>query len=420
MAVYTYKGLLEGAYTEGEIDADDTNNAIAQLRERKVTITSVKLSRGRPKVKGKDSASSSKGSSFSFSLGSGVTPKEIMMFSKQLSTMVRAGLPLLEAIDILRQNTANPKFGTVLKTISDDLQSGSALSAAFQKHPKVFDSIYINLLKAGEASGRLDTFLNKLVESIEKTEKVKSQIKTAMFYPGIVVTVALSVTVAMLVMVVPTFVEMYGGMGVELPGSTKAIISISEFIRDPLGGGVVFLATIFAGVFGKVLITTNAKFRRLFHKLILKLPFFSDLVRKAILSRFSMILSNLLQAGVGILEALDIGETATNNMVAKEAMQNVKRGVFSGKELSTLFEDEHEVFPVIFNALIKVGERTGTTDEMFGSIAVYYEEELDTSVGRLSSIIEPVMIVFMGILIGGLLMALYAPIFNMGQVVGVS
>ena len=227
MAVYTYKGLLEGAYTEGEIDADDTADAIAKLREIKVTITSVKLSRGRPKSKA--SESSSKKPSFSFSLGSGVTPKEIMMFSKQLSTMVRAGLPLLEAIDILRQNTQNPRFGTVLKTISDDLQSGASLSAAFQKHPKVFDSIYINLLKAGEASGRLDTFLNKLVESIEKTEKVKSQIKTAMFYPGIVVTVALSVTVAMLVMVVPTFVEMYGGMGVELPGSTKAIISTVSY-----------------------------------------------------------------------------------------------------------------------------------------------------------------------------------------------
>ena len=212
---------------------------------------------------------------------------------------------------------------------------------------------------------------------------------------------------------------MYGGMGVELPGSTKVIIATSAFVRDPLGGGVVLLATIFLIVFTKFLVATNAKFRRLFHKFLLKLPFFADLIRKAILARFSMILSNLLQAGVGILEAIDIGETATKNMIAREAMQNVKRGVFSGKELSILFENEHEIFPVIFNALIKVGERTGTTDEMFGSIAQYYEEELDTTVGRLSSIIEPVMIVFMGILIGGLLMALYAPIFNMGQVVGV-
>jgi len=418
MATYTYKGLSDGAYTEGDIEADDEAAAVAQLRESKVTITSVKLSRGRPKAKDSKSGST-KLSLPSFSLGSGVTPKEIMLFSKQLSTMVRAGLPLLEAIDILRTNTQNVKFASVLKTISDDLQSGSSLSAAFEKHPKVFDSIYINLLKAGEASGRLDTFLNKLVESIEKTEKVKSQIKTAMFYPGIVVTVALAVTVAMLIMVVPTFVEMYGGMGVELPGSTKAIIATSEFIRDPLGGGVLLLATIFLVVFIKFLLATNIKFRRLFHKFLLKLPFFADLIRKAILARFSMILSNLLQAGVGILEAIDIGETATKNMIAREAMQNVKRGVFSGKELSILFENEHEIFPVIFNALIKVGERTGTTDEMFGSIALYYEEELDTTVGRLSSIIEPVMIVFMGILIGGLLMALYAPIFNMGQVVGV-
>ena len=418
MATYTYKGLLDGAYTEGDIEADDEAAAVAQLRESKVTITSVKLSRGRPKAKDSKSGST-KLSLPSFSLGSGVTPKEIMLFSKQLSTMVRAGLPLLEAIDILRTNTQNVKFASVLKTISDDLQSGSSLSAAFEKHPKVFDSIYINLLKAGEASGRLDTFLNKLVESIEKTEKVKSQIKTAMFYPGIVVTVAVGVTVAMLIMVVPTFVEMYGGMGVELPGSTKAIIAVSGFVRDPLGGGVVLMATIFITIFTKFLIATNAKFRRMFHKFLLKLPFFSDLIRKAILSRFSMILSNLLQAGVGILEAIDIGETATKNTIAREAMQNVKRGVFSGKELSILFENEHEIFPVIFNALIKVGERTGTTDEMFGSIALYYEEELDTTVGRLSSIIEPVMIVFMGILIGGLLMALYAPIFNMGQVVGV-
>lgn len=413
MALYQYYGLRGSQYIDGEIEANSEKEAEAELRTQKIIIRKVSLAKGKPKSKVKEGSKFE----FEFSLGAGVKPQEIMIFTKQLSTMTRAGLPILETIEILLGSMVNKTFKRALKMIADDLQSGNPLSTAFEKHKKIFDSIYINMLKAGEASGRLDTFLGKLVESIEKREKVKSQIKTAMFYPGIVGSVALTVTLAMMMLVVPTFVEMYGSMGVELPAPTQIVINISEFIRDPLGGGVLAITTIAVVGVAIFLIKTNKAIQRAFHVLLLKIPFFSELILKAILARFALILSNLLSAGVSILEAMDIGITSTGNIIAKESIENVKRGVFSGQELSELFDKEKRIFPMIFTTLVKVGERTGTTDEMFGSIAKYYEEELDTTVGRLSSIIEPLMIVFMGIMIGGLLMALYAPIFNMGQVV---
>jgi type IV pilus assembly protein PilC len=305
----------------------------------------------------------------------------------------------------------------VIQTIKKDLESGNALSKCFEKHPKIFDTVVVNLIKAGEASGKLDTFLQKIVVSLEKREKIKSQIKSALFYPGVLFSVAILVTVFMLMNVVPTFVEMYEQMGAKsLPTPTAVIMSMSEFVRS--SGGFFLLIFIISFIVGfKFLIIKNYNVKKVLHKIILKLPIFGNLINKSILAKVSLVLGNLNQAGVDLIESIDIAKSVTDNVIVIEALENIKKGVFSGETLTDLFNKE-KIFPPTFSQLISVGEQTGSLDEMFGSVAIYYEEEFDVAVANLASLIEPIMIVFMGITIGGLMLAMYAPIFNVGAIIG--
>ena len=274
----------------------------------------------------------------------------------------------------------------------------------------------MNLIKAGEASGKLDIFLERIVLSLEKREKIKSQIKSALFYPGVLFSTAVLVTIFMLIKVVPVFVKMYEGMGVEIPGPTAAIMSASAFVSSFSGGGLT-LIFIVSFIFGfRYLIKTNYNVRKAWHSFIFKIPLFGNLIRKSILARVSLVMGNLNQAGVDILESLDIAKSVTTNTIVTEAIENIKKGVFSGESLTVLFSKE-KIFPPTFSQLISVGEQTGSLDSMFASVAKYYEEEFDTAVSNLSSLIEPIMIVFMGITIGGLMIALYSPIFNVGAII---
>ena len=287
----------------------------------------------------------------------------------------------------------------------------------FEKHPKVFDTVVVNLIKAGEASGKLDIFLQKIVLNLEKKEKIKSQIKSAFFYPGVLFTVAIGVTIFMLINVVPTFVNMYEGMGMgdDLPTPTAVIMSMSSFLRSA-GGLIMFISIIAVVVLMKFFIAKSYNFRKSWHAFTLKLPIFGNLLQKSILAKVSMVLGNLNQAGVDLIESIDIAKSVTDNVVVIESLENIKKGVFSGETLTDLFHKE-KIFPPTFSQLISVGEQTGSLDEMFGSVAIYYEEEFDVAVGNLSSLIEPIMIVFMGITIGGLMLAMYAPIFNVGAII---
>jgi len=331
--------------------------------------------------------------------------------------MLRAGLPVLNTLEMLEGQTTKPPMKKVIQTIKKDLESGNALSKCFEKHPKIFDIVVVNLIKAGEASGKLDTFLQKIVLSLEKKEKIKSQIKSAFFYPGVLLTVAVSVTVFMLMNVVPTFVDMYTnmGMGDDLPTPTAVIMSMSEFLRS--SGGLILLLTIitFVVVF-KYLIAKNYNIKKAWHTFTLRMPIFGNLLKKSILAKVSMVLGNLNQAGVDLIESIDIAKSVTENVIVIEALENIKKGVFSGETLTILFGKE-KIFPPTFSQLISVGEQTGSLDEMFGSVAIYYEEEFDVAVGNLASLIEPIMIVFMGVTIGGLMLAMYAPIFNVGAII---
>ncbi len=409
MLNFEYKGISYGKYVEGEIEALNNAEAAHKLKEQKVIITKLKETKKKKAIVKKEKKS--------FSFGTGVKAQEILIFCKQFATMLRAGLPVLNTLEMLDGQTKRPGMKKVIQTIKKDLESGNALSKCFEKHPKVFDTVVVNLIKAGEASGKLDTFLQKIVVSLEKREKIKSQIKSALFYPGVLFSVAILVTVFMLMKVVPTFVNMYEGMGMgdDLPTPTAVIMSMSEFIRS--SGGfflLIFLITFVVGF--KFLINKNYNIKKALHQSLLKMPVFGNLINKSILAKVSLVLGNLNQAGVDLIESIDIAKSVTDNVIVIEALENIKKGVFSGETLTDLFHKE-KICPPTFSQLISVGEQTGSLDEMFGSVAIYYDEEFDVAVGNLSSLIEPILIVFMGITIGGLMLAMYAPIFNVGAII---
>ena len=301
--------------------------------------------------------------------------------------MVKAGLPILQVLGMLRDQLESPAMKDVVEDIRKSLEGGVTLSKCFEKFPELFDNVYINLIKAGEASGKLDVFLLKIVESLEKKEAIKKKIKGALMYPGIMFTVAITVSAFMLIKVVPVFAKMYDGMGIELPAATATIMGMSDFLRGT-GGKILFLILI-GSFFGfRYLTTKNEKIKYLWHKQVLKLPVFGDMILKSMLARISLIMGNLSAAGVNLLESLEIAKSVSSNVVVTEALENVKKGVFSGETLTALFAKE-KIFPPTFSQLISVGEQTGSLDSMFASVAKYYEEEFDTAVSNLSSLLSP-------------------------------
>ena len=415
MEAFTYKGIAEGKYVEGEIEALNQDEASHKLKEQKVIITNLIKSK-KKKADGKAKAKKGGGLSSLFSGKKKVKVEDVLIFSKQFATMVKAGLPILEVLAMLRDQLENPGIKEIIEDIRKSLEGGVTLSKCFEKYPQHFDTIYVNMIKAGEASGKLDVFLLKIVESLEKKEKIKKKIKGALMYPSIMFTTAILVSAIMLIKVVPVFAKMYEGMGVALPKPTEIIMSMSDFLRGT-GGLVLFLSIVIFAVAFKYLTTKNEAIRFKWHKQVLKMPVFGDLILKSLLARISLIMGNLSAAGVNLLESLEIAKSVSTNVVVSEALENVKKGVFSGDTLTKLFLKE-PLFPPTFSQLISVGEQTGQLDEMFNSVASYYEEEFDTAVDNMSTLIEPIMIVFMGVMIGGLMIAMYSPIFNVGSIIG--
>ena len=411
---FEYKGIAEGKYTEGVVEALDKDEASFKLREKKVIITSINIVKGQKIKKAKKAG---QGAGFLGGLFIGkVKTSDLTLFSKKISTMVKAGLPILDSFKMVEEQTENKRLKLIINQISKDLEAGTSLSKCFAKNPDVFDKIFVNMIKAGEASGKLDIFLMKLTEILERREDIRRKIKSASFYPKILFFVAGGITVFMLLKVVPIFEEMYGGMGVPLPGLTKMIISASNFVQSMAGlmsFVVLGLAYYLFGYANK----RFPQFKRRIDKLSFKLPIFGNLIAQSIYARVALIMSNLVAAGVSVIETLEIVKETNDNLIISDAIENVKRGVFSGIDLSKLFLKE-VVFPPQFGQLIAVGEKTGNLEEMFISIANYYQEEFDNAVKTLSTAIEPIMIVLIGTLIGFLLLAMYMPIFNAGSVVG--
>ena len=409
-AKYHYKGIQGNKYTDGNIEALNKEEAAFKLKEQKIIITSLSKVSGKEEVKKTKTEGPKR-----VKKGKKVPVHEIIVFTKKLETMVRAGLQILETIEMLEKQTVHSSFKQVIGQIHNDIESGTPLSDAFANHDSIFNNVYINLLRAGESSGQVDLFLQKLVVGMEKDEKIRSSIKGAMMYPIILFIVAMGVIALMMVFVVPVFQEMFANAPGGLPAITQVVVDVSEFIRDPIRGGLLSAVLVGSFMFLSMLIKKSYKARRTWHKIVLKMPLIGNLVRKSSLAKIAMIQGNLTAAGVPVMEALDISATSNNNIVIQEAMIEVKRGVYSGEPLSKLFEKNPDVFPATFTAMISVGEKTGNMEEMFESISLYFEEEMDGAVTKLTSMLEPIMIVFMGITIGFILVAMYTPMFRMGE-----
>ena len=407
---YTYKGISAGKYVEGTIEAISQEEANFKLKEQKIIITNIIRTKKKAAEKKKK-----EGGGFKL-FKQKIKPQDVVIFSKQFATMVKAGLPILNVLGMLRDQMEHAELKKIVEEIRKNLEGGLTLSKCFEKYPDIFDNVYINLIKAGEASGKLDVFLMKLVESLEKREKVKKKIKSALTYPVVMFVVAITVMVFMLIKVVPIFAEMYEGMGVALPTPTAVIMTASNFMRGT-GGLVLFIVSTVGFIIFKYLTTKIPAIRYKWHGRVLKMPVFGDMILKSLIARISLIMGNLSSAGVNLLESIEIAKQVSNNDVVTQALENVKKGVFSGDTLTKLFLKE-PTFPPTFSQLISVGEQTGNLDEMFTSVSNYFEEEFDTAVDNMSSLIEPIMIVFMGVMIGGLMIAMYSPIFNVGSIIG--
>ncbi len=411
-AKYNYRGIQGAKYINGQIEAINRDEAAFLLKEQSIIISELVLASGQEDVdnpKGNDKQEQS-------TLSKKKVPfKSIIIFTKQLETMVRSGLPIIKTLDMLIAQTENPTLREITIQIMKKVQGGSMLSDAFCEYPLVFDNIYVNLLRAGEASGSIDTFLKKLVINMQKSEKIRSSIKGALTYPSVLFVVAISVIIIMMVKVVPVFQTMFQNAPGGLPASTQIVVGISDFIRDPMRGGLlaVVLGSIAVGF--SVLMKRNFKFRRYLHYRFLKVKLFGELIRKSSLAKIAMVLGNLSAAGVPVIEALDIAENSVGNIAIQEALSNVRKGVFSGEPMSELFMAQPEIFDRTFSGMAAVGESTGNMDEMFESIASFYEEQMEEVIEQLTALLEPVMIVFMGVTIGFILLAMYQPMMNMGQ-----
>ncbi|MBU3589325.1 type II secretion system F family protein [Polynucleobacter sp. 80A-SIGWE] len=412
MPDFDWKGIQNKQYVSGTVNALTRDEAAHKLKLDGIIITQLikKLREAEKEVKERRSWKEL------FDFKKKVKLTQIMIATKKMATMLRSGLSILPSLEMVRDQTENPTLKEAMAKVSQDVESGSSLSQSFAKHPDIFNSIYINMVKAGESSGRLDIFLDKLVGSIRKTIKIRKSIQSAMLYPTILLVVATVVVGIMMIFVVPVFAQMFGSIGSQLPAPTLFIMSISNFLRDPYGGGLMVVIIVVGIYLFRRAVKQSVAFRKKWHNYLLKMPLIGEMILNSNLAQISMVYGNLSGAGVPVIEALDITAESSKNEVIKDAIQSAKRGVFSGEPLSKLLA-EITIFPKTFSQLISVGEQTGNMTEMLETISSYFEEEFDSTVDKLSQMMEPIMICFLGGVIGFILVAMYLPIFKMGQVV---
>jgi type IV pilus assembly protein PilC len=342
--------------------------------------------------------------------GSGVAPKDLQIFTRQLATMIDAGLPLVQCLDILAAQTPNKIFQRILTQVKSSVEQGSTFSDALKRHPKVFDDLYVNLVAAGEIGGILDTILNRLAVYIEKSVKLKGQIKSAMYYPVGIMCVAIGVIAVMLVKVIPTFEDMYKNMGnAQLPAATQVVINISHSF---LNRWYLYVGTLVGTISLAVMMRRTARGREIFDRMMLRIPVIGPTLRKIVVARFTRTLGTLLSSGVPILDALDICARTSGNMVVQNGIMRAREKISEGHDMAGPLADS-KVFPSMVVQMIGVGEQTGAMDQMLTKIADFYEEEVDAAVTALTSLIEPIMMAFLGVVVGGLIIAMYLPIFKL-------
>ncbi len=402
MPIYIWKGIdTSGKTTKGEIEARDERTARLLLSRKKIRITKLK-------PKPKDLLEDIK------FLQPKVKVKDVVIFTRQLSTMIDAGLPLVQGLDILANQQENPTFKKMLKDIKGDVESGSTFADALKKYPKHFDRLYRNMVAAGEIGGILDEVLRRLATYMEKAQALKAKVKSAMVYPAIVLAISMIVLGIILIFVIPVFAKMFADFGAALPAPTQMVIDLSNFIKSYilviLGAG--FFSVI---IFKKFYATPKGKL--LVDKMLLKAPVFGTLIRKVAVAKFTRTLGTLINSGVPIIEALNVAAGTAGNKVVENAIRAVKASISEGRTIAQPLL-ESGVFPNMVVQMISVGETTGALDSMLNKIADFYDEEVNTAVDGLTSMIEPFMIVFLGGTIGSIIIAMYLPIFKMAGVVG--
>jgi type IV pilus assembly protein PilC len=395
MPVYTYKGTNRaGAAVSGEMTASSKADLQNLLKRQQITPSKM----------------SEKGREFNVpTFGGGVDSKELAIFTRQFSVMIDAGLPLVQCLEILAGQQENKTFQKVLTNTREMVEGGSTLSAAMKASPKVFDPLYANMVEAGETGGILDTILQRLSAYIEKNVKLQRAVKSAMVYPVGVLTVAGSVIILLLWKVVPIFATLFAGLGVELPLPTRIVIALSNFIGSYFG--LLILVAIVGAVVGLKTWYGTPQGKLALDSIILKLPVIGILMRKIAVARFTRTLGTLISSGVPILEGLDITARTAGNAVVERALLRVRKSLEEGKSLTEPLK-ESEVFPGMVTQMIGVGEQTGAMDAMLQKIADFYEEEVDAAVKDLLTALEPIMIVFLGVVVGGVVISMYLPLFT--------
>jgi type IV pilus assembly protein PilC len=347
-------------------------------------------------------------------LQGGIKEKSIVVFCRIFSTMINAGLPLIQCLDILSQQEENKAFKKIIKTIKDDVEGGSSLTEALRKHPKVFDELFVNLVAAGEAGGILDVILVRLSNYMEKAAKLKSRVKGAMTYPAAVLVISFGVVALLLVKVIPVFQKMFEGMGGQLPGPTAAVIAMSEFAQSYF---YIIIGIIAAIYFAFNRFYKTEKGRWTIDSFLLKAPIFGPLLKKVAVAKFARTLSTMMSSGVPILEGLSIVSKTSGNVVVEAALMKTRQSISEGQTIAEPLT-ETGIFPAMVVQMIAVGEATGALDAMLSKIADFYDDEVDAAVDAMTALLEPVMMVFLGGIVGGMIIAMYLPIFKMASVVG--
>jgi type IV pilus assembly protein PilC len=400
MAVFVYTGRTRGGQTiTGEIDGPTREAVVAKLRSQQIVATAVRTKPRDITIPG---------------FGGGVDEKEIVVFTRQFATMIDAGLPLVQCLEILASQQENKIFKKALTEIRQSVEGGLTFAAALKQHPKVFSSLYANMVEAGEAGGILDTILNRLAVYMEKAMSLKKKVKSAMIYPSTIITVAVVVVIFLLVFVIPTFKAMFEGFGATLPLPTLIVLELSRIVR---GYFLVGIGAVVAAVVGLRWWYGTAAGRLAIDSFLLRTPVFGMLIRKVAVAKFTRTLGTLISSGVGILDGLDITARTAGNKVVEQAVQRTRASIAEGKTIAEPLKASG-VFPPMVVQMIAVGEQTGALDAMLGKIADFYDEEVDTAVTNLTALLEPMLMVFLGIVIGGVVIAMYLPIFKLVTVVG--
>ena len=393
--LYSWSGKDKGGRTlKGELRAGGEHIVLAQLRRQGIQNISVKKVR--------------QGG------GKKITEKDITIFTRQLAVMMKAGVPLLQAFDIVGRGHANPSVGKLLLDIKTDVETGSSLGQAFRRHPKYFDALFCNLVSAGEAAGILDTLLDRLATYKEKILAIKGKIKAALFYPIAIIVVALVVTAVIMIFVIPVFKELFKSFGADLPGPTLVVMNISDFL---VGNWYIIFPAIIGGVwFFFYTWRRSTTMQRFMDRLALRVPVFGDVIRKASIARWCRTLSTMFAAGVPLVESLDSVAGSAGNYVYYEATKRVQSEVSTGTGLTVAMTNSG-VFPSMVLQMVAIGEESGSLDAMLSKVADFFEQEVDEAVESLSSLMEPMIMVVLGGLIGGIVVAMYLPIFKMGQAI---